>query len=478
MSTEQDIYITIEQDRSRAFVALSGKLAPALVTSDLVSDFARRAGVAFDKDVAMKINGLVVDYAANPRAMKAEISTARPPGEPVDAALAWLPTHDPNQPEEIDPSGCSDHYAGRRLVIVRPGEVVAKMLRAADGVDGRDVTGRVLKPRAPKACTMKLGRGLTLDAEGRVLADFAGVIEIENSTAKVTEHMHVAGDVDFNTGHIDFTGAVSVSGGVKPGFNVKATGDLQIGGLVEDATTICAGSLDCRRGMTAKARGEMTVGRDAQAVFLNCMHGVVGGNLTVHREIMNCDLEVRGDLTSPRAVMLGGTIKVLGCAELSELGSDKWRETDLVLGWSVRAAIDKRITELRDEIQQKKGQHGQIQALGKRATASQRESLTELEFQLWELEQEMQKRQLELAGHMKIVQQPLEAATRVVLVHKCIHPKVRIHLGSDILTFSTAVRGPIRISLDEKDRLIGVVSGCPARPLTELARGIANRKAA
>ncbi len=378
----------------------------------------------------------------------------------------------------MDASGGADHYAGRQLVTVAPGQVVAKVLRMVEGTDGRDVTGRVLKPRAPKPCPMKLDRGLTADGEGRVIVDFAGVIEVENGKARVVEHMHVAGDVDFNTGHVAFTGALSIAGGVKPSFTVKATGDVQIGGLVEDATVTCGGSLDCRRGMTAKTHGEMNVTVDAHAVFLNCIHGVVGGKLAVQREMMNCVLEVRGELASPRAVVLGGKITLLGCGEVNELGSDKWRETDLVLGWSVRTGMNKRIAEIQGELTVKKGLVEQIKALGKRATAAQRESLTEMEFQMWELDQELRQRRIDLDCHMQLAQQPMEHSAHYLIVNKTIHPKVRIHLGTDVLNVTAEVHGPVRICLNDKDHLVGVVAGCGPRPLAELVRGVGARRAA
>ena len=97
--------------------------------------------------------------------------------------------------------------------------------------------------------------------------------------------------------------------------------------------------------------------------------------------------------------------------------------------------------------------------------ADQRETVTELEFQLWELEQELAKRRAELARHLALAREPMAEASRAVVVHRAIHPKVRIHLGSDIIAFGVAVRGPVRICLDARDRLVASVGGGPAVPL-------------
>ncbi len=95
MSTEQDIQVTIEENRGRAFVVLSGRLAPEFVTVELVTDMARKAGLAFDKGVAAQVDALVAKYTASPGEMKHELATATVPGDPVDGAIAWLPEFDP-----------------------------------------------------------------------------------------------------------------------------------------------------------------------------------------------------------------------------------------------------------------------------------------------------------------------------------------------------------------------------------------------
>ena len=43
----------------------------------------------------------------------------------------------------------------------------------------------------------------------------------------------ISGDVDYSTGHIEFSGSVVIEGSVKPLFRVKATGSVTIGGNIE-----------------------------------------------------------------------------------------------------------------------------------------------------------------------------------------------------------------------------------------------------
>jgi len=45
---------------------------------------------------------------------------------------------------------------------------------------------------------------------------------LEKGTIEVSEYLEIEGDVDYNTGNIEFPGIVIIKGDVKPGFVVRA----------------------------------------------------------------------------------------------------------------------------------------------------------------------------------------------------------------------------------------------------------------
>ena len=58
---------------------------------------------------------------------------------------------------------------------------------------------------------------------------------MKNGLIHVDPVFLVKGDLDYQTGNIDFIGSVVIKGDVKSGFNVKASGDIEIEGVVEDS---------------------------------------------------------------------------------------------------------------------------------------------------------------------------------------------------------------------------------------------------
>ncbi len=60
--------------------------------------------------------------------------------------------------------------------------------------------------------------------------------------------------MDFSTGNIDFEGDVRVLKGIRDIFEVRATGNIEVGGLIEASTIDAGGSVFAKGGM-AGARG-------------------------------------------------------------------------------------------------------------------------------------------------------------------------------------------------------------------------------
>ena len=65
----------------------------------------------------------------------------------------------------------------------------------------------------------------------------------------------VNGDVDYNTGNIDFVGTIVIRGNVRSGFKVKADGDIRIIGSVEGAELEAAGSIEISAGIIGQNKG-------------------------------------------------------------------------------------------------------------------------------------------------------------------------------------------------------------------------------
>ena len=103
-------------------------------------------------------------------------------------------------------------------------------------------------------------------------------------------------DVDTSTGNIEYSGNVCVLGNVKTGFSIKADGDVEVRGVVENATVEATGNVTIARGMNGMSKGTITAGGNVVAKFLENANVNAGGY--VHSEaILHSNVICKGEVT-------------------------------------------------------------------------------------------------------------------------------------------------------------------------------------
>ncbi len=78
------------------------------------------------------------------------------------------------------------------------------------------------------------------------------------------------------------------------------------------------------------------------ARFLNRAAGIIHGNLRVEREVLDCDLTVRGDIDLPSGVITGGIVRMHKRSTIATLG--KPNAVDTILHAAYGAPIDIHVT--------------------------------------------------------------------------------------------------------------------------------------
>jgi hypothetical protein len=176
------------------------------------------------------------------------------------------------------------------------------------------------QPRATASSSASSRPSRSISA-GRISAQADGELMLVGDEAWISNDLVIPGNVDFSVGRVAFTGNVTINGGVRSGFSVKCGGDLHIGGLVEVADIDCHGSLNSRGGIAGDGRATLAVGGRTHIVYLDGVHGRVGGDLEVERELVNCRLVIGGALSCAAATIMGGEIAVTGSLLVKSLGS-------------------------------------------------------------------------------------------------------------------------------------------------------------
>jgi len=170
------------------------------------------------------------------------------PGDPVDERVEILFPRETESGPRLSSNEKVDFKNVRPVFSVEPGTVLAKKLPSTAGTPGRAVTGEEIKPAPPKAVRLKAGPGAEImDSGNKVVAKISGRPVVEQYgnrwSFKVTPVLLIPGDVDLATGNIYFKGAVYVAGNVCEGMTVRATGNVEVRGMVTEAKIIAGGDV-------------------------------------------------------------------------------------------------------------------------------------------------------------------------------------------------------------------------------------------
>uniref|UniRef100_UPI0038903ADC flagellar assembly protein A n=1 Tax=Treponema sp. TaxID=166 RepID=UPI0038903ADC len=137
------------------------------------------------------------------------------------------------------------------------GQPLAQKILAEKGKAGKTIYGRYLEAKDGRDIQLPLGKNVTVDTDGRtILAGANGQVLLINDKICVEPIMEVEG-VNIKTGNITFLGTVIVKGSVEDGFNVKASGNIEVSGTVGKCTLESDGDIIVSSGIIGRDEGKI-----------------------------------------------------------------------------------------------------------------------------------------------------------------------------------------------------------------------------
>ncbi len=203
--------------------------------------------------------------------------------------------------------GSMDFHDRELLKPVAAGELVGRVHAAVSGTRGRRVDGEELPAAAVRELELRLGPGVSTDAEGRVRAARSGVVAYtQNKSLDVVDHLVHAGDVDLRSGHLEMDGTLAVQGDVQRLFSVRATGDVDVGGSIQGGSAYAGGNARIKGGVFGGDPGMICVegsfsARHAERARITC------GGLLLLENAVNCELRAE-DIKVTRALRGGSAV--------------------------------------------------------------------------------------------------------------------------------------------------------------------------
>lgn len=452
--------VEIADDRMSAMLVIEADGIPGPLDGPYADSLITSREIPLTRERSALARQLLERYAAEPnRAHRLQIASGMEPVHGLGTRLELLPEFDPDAPahhEAVQPPTDAaprrvDHHARSNLHAVRAGEVVGRLHPPKPGTDGVDVFGRVVKAKSPRNPPISIEDSISIGPDGTLTANISGLLESRDRRLRISDTLSIHGPVDFSVGNIEFPGHVALDGGVRDDFVVHAGGDARVRDLVEAAEVHAGRDLQLEIGMSARGKGSLRAGRDLHAKYLADVRAVVVRDAHIQKDISNCELRIGRDLRAAACTLMRGELWVGRTCELAHAGTEAHVHTTIVLGKfeSLEQAARQALQLAPDVLAQHERSRTALSTM-QRATAKltprQAEELTELQFQCSKDESTL--RQLE-RGVRTIATQMSKFARAELVVNGVIHPGVRVWIGGYCVEFHQAIRGPIRVALDE-----------------------------
>lgn len=353
----------------------------------------------------------------------------------IDYKFDTAPTSKPKLLED----GTVDFHQLNVFIGVKKGDLLAELTPEVPGEAGMDVYGNVIKPPMLKNKYLKYGRNIQLSEDKtKLFSEVDGDVKLEGETVFVYNTYEVKADVDTSTGDIEYAGNVFVTGNVRAGFRIEASGDIEVNGVVEGAVLKAGGSIVLKRGVQGMNKAYLEAGKDIVTKFMESCTAKAG-NIINTGSSLHCDLEAGQDVivSGKKGFLIGGTVSAGKKIEASVFGNKM--NTVTILKVAVEPEILERYKEVSTILKEKQEERDkQLQILesmkkklktGQKLLQNQLVMAKQAGEQYKVLEAEVEKASLE---YNELKEEIANRTDGKVVVHHTIYPDVSVYISNKV----------------------------------------------
>lgn len=297
----------------------------------------------------------IIEFVDNPvYSTPFEVASAVLPEDGKDAYIQYnFETDQKKLKARESDKGNVDFKELNRIQNVVEGQVLATKIPATRGKGGKTILGHYLEAKNGKDINIQLGQNVHLDKDGvNILASVDGQVLFINDKITV-EPMLMLDAVNIKSGNVKFVGSVIVKGNVEDGFDVRASGTIDIGGSVGKCHIESEnGDIIVHQGVFGKNEGEIKAGKSLWCKFVQETKIEVEENVVATDSLMNCDITAMKNIVAygKKAQITGGTLFATEEICARTLGSPGGGTTT-----TLTVGVDPRAKKRLDELQKAMG---------------------------------------------------------------------------------------------------------------------------
>jgi uncharacterized protein (DUF342 family) len=286
---------------------------------------------------------------------------------------------------------------------------------------------------------LRYGKNIELSGDGKTINSLIdGHVTLEGDRVFVNNLYEVPADVDNSTGDVEYEGNIFIRGSVRTGFKVKATGNVEVSGVVEAAQIQAGGDIILRRGMQGMGKGMLVAKGDIVAKFLENSIAVAEGNISAD-SIMHSRISAKGEikLAGKNGNLIGGHTRSACLVEAKTIGTPMGTTTTVEVG--IDPNTKDRLSQLGKQIAEKESELEKLLQLKK---------LLELKKENGTLDRAKKELLFKTASNIAMVREPLEKAKEesetlirtlnvnknaAIKVNGEIYPGVKVSISDEFL---------------------------------------------
>ncbi|MFO7913008.1 MAG: FapA family protein [Desulfotignum sp.] len=249
----------------------------------------------------------------------------------------------------LDADGNIDFKQRGTVPHVQAGTVLAEKTPMVASRQGHNIFGEEIEAAPGNDIVLRFGKGAKLSEDGlKILADVTGFPKFALSgVIFVHEEYATEGDVDYETGHIEYSGNVTVNGCIKAGFQVKGN---DINSVELDGGIVTAeGSVHVKGGINEAriyAKGDVT------AKFIHKSEIICMGNVHIAKEIVDSFIECSGSCIIESGKLISSRITAKMGMVAQNIGTQTAAPCMVKVGYD--AFYEKEIANIQDKIKKLK----------------------------------------------------------------------------------------------------------------------------
>jgi len=264
------------------------------------------------------------------------VAKATPPEDGENGKLIFHFSTDERTGSPVEIGGGRVDYRVLDLFIpVTEGQLLVTKTDATSGYPGTTVKGFAIKQRPGKEIALPRGKNIVYNNERTEMTSAcSGMVEYINNAINVSNVYSIKGDCDMSVGNIDFDGSVHISGCVRTGHTVKATGGISVGGGVQAAKLIAGGNVEVKGGMQGSGKGSIEAGGSVSIMYIEqgsiSAEGPVTVDVSIHSRIeTGSTIHVKGK----RGAIIGGQAAAAGDIIANFIGTLAGTKTEVEVGF-------------------------------------------------------------------------------------------------------------------------------------------------